>query len=86
MPNSYNRITNLVARVRFTFIIMMMVGVANIVSALETPIDFTPQEKAYIAKTGAISMCINPDWVPFESINKLGQHEGSRCDRRALCL
>ena len=80
MPESPRKIPNSMARVGFSLVIMMMLGVANIVRASETSIDFTPQEKAYIAKTGAIKMCVDPDWAPFESINKAGQHEGIAAD------
>lgn len=41
---------------------------------------FTPAEKAYIAQTGSIRMCVDPDWVPFERINAQGQHEGIAAD------
>ena len=80
MPKSLSKIPNSMVRVGISFIIMMMVGAANIVGASETPIDFTPQEQAYIAKAGAITMCVDPDWAPFESINKAGQHEGIAAD------
>ena len=61
-------------------IIVMVVGSANIVSASETAIDFTHQEKAFIEKAGAIKMCVDPDWAPFERINEQGQHEGIAAD------
>ncbi len=61
-------------------IIMLLVSSANSVSASETIIDFTPQERAYIAKTGAIRMCVDPDWAPFERINREGRHEGIAAD------
>jgi diguanylate cyclase (GGDEF)-like protein len=43
-------------------------------------INLTPQEKAYIEQVGSIKMCVDPDWVPFEHINKQGQHEGIAAD------
>ena len=43
-------------------------------------IEFTPAEKAYIAKASAIKMCVDPDWAPFERINAQGQHEGIAAD------
>ena len=61
-------------------IIMALLSSANLVSASEMAIDFTPQEKAYIAKTGAIKMCVDPDWAPFERINEAGRHEGIAAD------
>lgn len=43
-------------------------------------INLSPQEKAYIENVGSIKMCVDPDWVPFEYINKQGQHEGIAAD------
>lgn len=43
-------------------------------------IDFTEKERAYIEKTTSIKMCVDPDWVPFESINSQGRHEGIAAD------
>lgn len=48
--------------------------------ALDGSIQFTEEEKAYIAKVGAIRMCVDPDWVPFERINEQGKHEGIAAD------
>lgn len=43
-------------------------------------IDLSPYEKAYIEKVGSIKMCVDPDWIPFEHINKEGRHEGISAD------
>ena len=45
-----------------------------------TPMEFTAQEKAYIAQVGVIRMCVDPDWAPFERINPQGLHEGIAAD------
>lgn len=78
MPKSPCGIPNLAVIVALS--IMMLLCSANAVSASETLIDFTPQERAYIAKAGAIKMCVDPDWAPFERINQKGQHEGIAAD------
>ncbi len=80
MPKTFSVILISMVRVGFSFIVMTMVSSANIVSASETPIAFTPQEKAYIEKVGAIKMCVDPDWAPFERINMQGKHEGIAAD------
>jgi diguanylate cyclase (GGDEF)-like protein/PAS domain S-box-containing protein len=49
-------------------------------NAAEPRIEFNPEENAYIAKTNAIKMCVDPDWVPFERINPQGKHEGIAAD------
>ena len=51
------------------------------VSASEAPrIAFTPQEQSYLAQTGPVTLCVDPDWPPFERINAQGQHEGIAAD------
>lgn len=42
------------------------------------------EERAYLAKTGPIRMCVDPDWAPFERINEQGQHEGIAADLMQL--
>ncbi len=32
-------------------------------------IEFTAEEQAYLARSGPIRMCVDPDWAPFERIN-----------------
>jgi len=43
-------------------------------------IKFTPEETAFINNAGAIKMCVDPDWAPFERINQRGRHEGIAAD------
>ncbi|MFZ4623438.1 MAG: diguanylate cyclase domain-containing protein [Rhodoferax sp.] len=61
-------------------IIMTVINSAGAAAASEAAIAFTPQEKAYIERVGAIKMCVDPDWAPFERINPQGQHEGIAAD------
>lgn len=61
-------------------IILLALGAATTTLAAETPIALTPQEKAYIESVGTVKMCVDPDWAPFEVINKQGQHEGIAAD------
>ncbi|MCG8620033.1 MAG: transporter substrate-binding domain-containing protein [Desulfobacterales bacterium] len=44
--------------------------------AHEKRIPLTPEEQAYLAQKGGIKMCVLPDWLPYERINKKGKHEG----------
>lgn len=59
---------------------MLLAGAAASALALEAPIAFTAEEKAYIDHVGTIKMCVDPDWAPFEVINAQGQHEGIAAD------
>ena len=38
--------------------------------------NFTVQEQDYLAKKQNIIMCIDPNWLPFEAIDKSGKHIG----------
>lgn len=52
----------------------------NAIAAHDIPIRLTPQEQAYLNQKKEITMCVDPDWEPFEVINKEGKHEGISAD------
>lgn len=41
-------------------------------------------EKSYLEAKKEITMCVDPDWEPFETINDQGKHEGIAADLIAL--
>ncbi len=41
---------------------------------------FTPMQSEYIKDKKVISMCVDPDWFPYEKINTKGEHEGISAD------
>ena len=44
-------------------------------------IELTQKELSYLStKQNVITMCVDPDWEPFEKINKNGIHEGISAD------
>lgn len=43
-------------------------------------IEFSAEERAYLAQARTVRMCVDPDWVPFERINDDGKHEGIAAD------
>ncbi|MBU1233688.1 MAG: transporter substrate-binding domain-containing protein [Proteobacteria bacterium] len=45
-------------------------------SLKETKLAFSSAEKEYLSNRNEILMGVNPNWMPFESINKNGIHEG----------
>lgn len=44
----------------------------------------TPEEQAYLDNHGPVKICIDPDWEPYEQINKDGVAEGIAVDLVAL--
>lgn len=73
--------TPLVFKLKPVSAIFLLTG-SSIVNggAYEPPIEFTPIEQAYMAHVGTITMCVDPDWGPFERINPQGKHEGIAAD------
>ncbi len=39
-------------------------------------IKFSTEEGAYLVEKESITMCVNPDWEPYEKINEQGKYEG----------
>ena len=43
-------------------------------------VSLTSLQKEYLKNKKEITMCVDPDWEPFEIINKNGEHEGIAAD------
>lgn len=52
----------------------LMAGPARALVAL------SPDEQAYLAAHGPVTLCVDPDWVPFESLSAKGEYEGIAAD------
>lgn len=66
------------------FALILLLSTAISINAMETPIHFSKQEEAYLKQKKEITMCVDPDWVPFEVINAEGKHEGISADLISL--
>ncbi len=47
-------------------------------------LEFSASEQRYLRQKKRVSMCIDPDWMPYERIDKQGRHEGMSADYMAL--
>jgi len=47
-------------------------------------LDLNDRERAFLATTNSINICTDPDWLPYESINTKGVHEGIMADFHSL--
>jgi diguanylate cyclase (GGDEF)-like protein len=61
------------------WILAICMGMQHAV-ALGATIELSPKELRYLHAHNPISVCIDPDWVPFESFNPQGQPEGIATD------
>jgi len=43
-------------------------------------LEFTSEETDYLHQKGRLRMCVDPDWMPFERIDKQGRHVGLAAD------
>ena len=43
-------------------------------------VDLSPPEVRYVEEHGEVTLCVDPDWAPFETINAQGEHEGIAAD------
>ena len=50
------------------------------VETKHTLIELDDLQKEYLKNKDEITMCVDPDWEPFEIINKNGEHEGIAAD------
>ena len=41
---------------------------------------FSGKVRAYLEQKGSIRMCVDPDWMPYESIDHSGKHVGMSAD------
>jgi diguanylate cyclase (GGDEF)-like protein len=49
-------------------------------AAPSAALELTGAERAYLAATGPVRYCVDPDWEPFEIISGDGRHEGIAAD------
>jgi diguanylate cyclase (GGDEF)-like protein len=49
-------------------------------AALAASATITDEERAYLRDLGPVTVCVDPDWPPFERLNARGQYEGVGAD------
>lgn len=53
-------------------------------AVLVTTVPLTSEERAYLAASPIVRLCVDPNWAPFERINEKGGHEGISADLLGL--
>jgi signal transduction histidine kinase len=69
-----------IAARRRTVLFFLWAAVSFLAPSRAFALEFTGQESRYIREHGPVTMCVDPDWAPFESINEKGEHEGIAAD------
>ena len=60
--------------------IALGLGAALPTVAWSATVELTAQEQAYVARHPEFTLCVDPDWEPFEVITPQGQHHGIAAD------
>lgn len=58
------------------FVVLFSVHAAGQTARTDPGVSLTDEEKAYVASSGPISVCVDPDWEPFERLTETGEHVG----------
>jgi len=64
----------------FYFIYIPLLFATNVIAADETHLRLSVEEQEYLKAKKEITMCVDPDWEPFEIINENGEHIGIAAD------
>ena len=46
----------------------------------DVALDLNAAEREWLAANRSVSICVDPDWLPFEMLNARGEHEGIAAD------
>lgn len=69
-----------VGRARPVVAALLLFGLWSLWPARAWAIDLTETEHAYLQGLDKVTMCVDPDWEPYERINGHGEHEGIAAD------
>ena len=58
----------------------MLLGMVSTVAGAMSPLLKTPEQLAYLANRGPVTLCIHPDLMPYEKIDRQGRHIGITAD------
>jgi len=67
----------------FVFLWVFIV-VSDAMGATKNTFVLSSEEETYLKQKKVITMCVDPDWEPFEIINEEGKHEGIAADLISL--
>lgn len=61
-------------------VIVLLINLSIASSSVCATVALTDIEEYYVQTHGPVTLCVDPDWVPFERINESGEHEGIAAD------
>jgi signal transduction histidine kinase/CheY-like chemotaxis protein len=81
----YEMIMN-IKQLTVAFIVLFFIAQGAVVAQTSGPVrvELTPEERAWLDQLGPITMCVDPDWMPFEGVSAEGAHIGIAADMMQL--
>lgn len=67
-------------RIASAFFLFLVTYLVTSSASHAQSIDLSLEEKAYLTAKGRIAVCVDPAWMPYESINEQGKHIGLAAD------
>jgi len=61
-------------------VLFLLLFTTKIIASSDSKAILTTEEEYYLKEKKEITMCVDPDWEPFEVINASGEHEGIAAD------
>jgi two-component system, NarL family, sensor histidine kinase EvgS len=71
-------------RIKSLWIMLFVIVFSGSANGLESKLSLSAEEQEYLKNKKEITMCVDPDWEPFEIIDEEGKHVGIAADLIAL--
>ena len=65
-------------------ILLLIINLVVVNAQVQGTVDLSDKEKEYIKSKESIKVVVDPDWYPYEKINKNGEYIGIASDLIAL--
>ncbi len=57
-------------------LLLVLSWAPHVTEAAPGSLALKPSERAYLASLGTLKLCVDPNWLPFERLSAMGEHEG----------
>jgi len=69
-----------VAEVTRYLLLALLAFAGGAAATADVALDLNAAEREWLAANRSVSICVDPDWLPFEMLNARGEHEGIAAD------
>lgn len=64
---------------RYLLIVLLTLA-GSAAASVDVALELSAVERDWLADNQSVSICVDPDWLPFEMLNARGEHEGIAAD------